>query len=189
MKSRTSERVGPPCPRLPAGFSRIGAAGSAVLLAALLAACTTQPPAPESALTPSSRASADQPKQQFSYSSKPAKIPTRPLNVSADCSFKDPTGYRGSMKLEVAKSEVRRFEASVIIPEHGSCRFDLKGFRQSGTMPHVVLNAAGSGCEVRMWEQGRRVTVAFSRCEEMCSPGAYVYLWPILADARRGTCG
>lgn len=173
---------------VPSRMGRARAAGSAVLVAALLGACASPAPAPVPG--PSTRAPAEEPKkQQFSYSSKPAKIPTRPLNVSADCSFRDPTGYRGSMKLQVAKSEVRRFEASVTIPEHGSCRFDLKGFRQSGTAPHVVLAASGSSCEVRMWEQGRRVTVAFSRCEDMCSAGAYVYLWPIMADARRGTCG
>ena len=170
----------------------VRAAGSAVFLAALLAACAgpAAGPAPGSAPGASSRAPGEEAKSKsFSYSSKPARIPTRPLNVSADCSFKDPTGYRGSMKLQVAESAVRRFEASVTIPEHGTCRFDLKGFRQRGSAPHVILAASGSSCEVRMWEQGRRVTVAFNRCEDMCSPGAYVYLWPIMADARRGTCG
>ncbi len=121
--------------------------------------------------------------------SRPSAIPTRPLNIAADCSFRDETGYRGAMKLSVANSEVRQFEASLDMPRRGACRFALKDFRQSATFPGVTLNAARSKCVVRMWEQGRRVSIAFMNCESMCSGVAHSYLWPILADARDGTCG
>jgi hypothetical protein len=119
---------------------------------------------------------------------KPAPIATRALNVSSDCSFRDPTGYRGEMKLKVADAAVHAFEAQVDVPEQGSCRFALSDFRQTETLPNVVLRARGSACTVRMWEQGKRVTVAFNDCADRCSGGAYPYLWPILAD-RSGGCG
>jgi len=31
--------------------------------------------------------------------------------------------------------------------------------------------------------------VAFNNCQKMCSGDAYTYLWPILANARNGSCG
>ena len=120
---------------------------------------------------------------------KPPPIPTRALNVAADCSFKDPTGYRGVMKLKVASADVKAFEARVDVPNKGVCRFDLKDFRQTATLPNVALKANGSSCVVHMWEQGSRVTVAFNNCQKMCSGDAYTYLWPILANARNGSCG
>jgi hypothetical protein len=117
-------------------------------------------------------------------------IPVRPLNVKADCAFHDPSGYRGAMKLHVAQAKVQRFVASVDIPPHGSCRFDLKDFRQTDQMPNPVLRAERSGCEVHLWEQGSRVTVAFARCRDMCtSLAAFERLWPILANAGNGSCG
>ncbi len=120
---------------------------------------------------------------------KPPPIPTRALNVAADCSFKDPTGYRGVMKLNVSGADVKAFEARVDVPNKGVCRFDLKDFRQTATLPNVALRAHGSSCVVHMWEQGSRVTVAFNNCQNMCSGDAYTYLWPILANARNGSCG
>ena len=120
---------------------------------------------------------------------KPPPIPTRALNVAADCSFKDPTGYSGVMKLKVAGADVKAFEARVDVPNKGVCRFDLKDFRQTATLPNVALRAHDSSCVVHMWEQGSRVTVAFNDCQKMCSGDAYTYLWPILANARNGSCG
>lgn len=134
--------------------------------------------------------SAKSAKRRGSRSAKLKALPVRPLNVKADCAFKDPTGYRGAMKLDVKEARVSRFEANVDVPQHGACRFDLADFRQTATMPNPVLRDAGSGCEVRMWEQGNRVTVAFSRCQNKCAAyGAWERLWPILVDARSGGCG
>lgn len=120
---------------------------------------------------------------------KPGPIPVRPLNVKAACAFRDETGYQGAMQLHVAEARVTQFDATVNVPRHGSCRFALKDFRQTGSMPSVTLKATGSRCVVRMWEQGRRVTVAFSDCEDMCTGEAFTYLWPFLADSHDGTCG
>ena len=171
-------------------------------LAALLTGCasmeTTKAPAPKapsgSAAKSDTSSKTDEgtgPKHRDRETKKGMReLPTRPLNVKADCSFKDPTGYRGAMKLQVAQAKVRHFEATVTVPEHGSCRFALGEFRQTEEMPNPVLKHVRNGCEVRMWEQGRRVTVAFSRCRDMCSStGAFERLWPILADSGNGSCG
>jgi len=142
--------------------------------------------APETAARESDQSA----KRRGSRSAKLKALPVRPLNVKADCSFKDPTGYRGAMKLYVKEARVSRFEANVDVPQHGACRFDLADFRQTATMPNPVLRDAGSACEVRMWEQGNRVTVAFSRCQTKCAAfGAWERLWPILVDAPSGRCG
>lgn len=120
---------------------------------------------------------------------RPGPIPTRALNVKADCSFHDETGYNGAMKLHVANAQVHAFEAAVNIPRRGTCNFNLHKFRQSKSMPNVELSAPGSACIVRMWEQGQRVTVAFNQCASMCTGDAFTYLWPILADSHNGSCG
>jgi hypothetical protein len=146
-------------------------------LAAALAGCaTTEPVKP--ARTPS-----------HATGRKPPPIAERALNITTDCAFRDPTGYRGEMRLEVTDAEVRTFEAKVEMPSVGSCQFALKDFRQTVRLPNVVLRAQSSACTVHMWEQGHRVTVAFNDCADRCSPGAHLYLWPILADARSHGCG
>jgi hypothetical protein len=115
-------------------------------------------------------------------------IPDRELNVRTRCTFKDVQGGRGSMDLQVSKAEVKRFVAEVTIPEQGVCRFDMKQFEQTARMPNVVLHDKGSTCTVRMWEQGKGVTVAFNSCQARCSGDAFSYLWPILVDTRSGRC-
>ena len=119
-------------------------------------------------------------------------MPDKPLNVRASCRFKDVAGGRGSMDLQVSQAEVKRFVAEVTIPRQGVCRFDLKHFRQTATLPNVVLDDAASGCTVRMWEQEigktKGVTVAFNNCQAKCEGDAFSYLWPILVDPRNGRC-
>ena len=178
-------------PLLPKTGTRLRCASSiALVLAVTASGCAllkpTQPGASAEASIESSVADAG---SSTRYGRKRGPIPTRALNVAADCAFKDETGYRGAMKLKVADAQVRTFEARVDIPGRGACRFDLKDFRQTASMPNVALSAQRSRCIVRMWEQGRRVTVAFNNCQDRCSGRAYSYLWPILADVHTGSCG
>lgn len=119
---------------------------------------------------------------------RPTPIPVRPLTVKADCSYRDETGGSGLLRLDVAAARVRAFEAKANFPQHGSCHFELKDFRQTREMPAIELSQPNGGCVVRMWEQGTRVTVAFQQCEKMCSGNAHSYLWPILNDRNKGSC-
>lgn len=119
---------------------------------------------------------------------KPGPIPTRPINVKADCSFRDESGYGGMMKLAIDQARVQSFQATVTIPQRGSCRFDLKNFRQTRELPTVRLMHLHDPCIVHVWEQGERITVAFQECQKMCSGSAWEGLWPILTDTRDGSC-
>jgi hypothetical protein len=169
------------------------------LLFLLLGACATPEPAPPPASKSESAAPAvaKAPPKPERIKSQPLKhllgrnlkpMPDKALNVRAKCNFRDVGGGQGSMDLQVTKAEVKRFVAEVNIPKQGICRFDMKNFRQTASLPNVVLADAGSKCVVRMWEQGKGVTVAFNACKSKCSGDAFSYLWPILVDTRNGRC-
>jgi hypothetical protein len=166
-------------------------------LSLVLAACAitepATPPPPPAKADPQrteTKAPTVRPKKESTVhgSKRPAAIPTRALNVLAQCSFKDETGYNGSLRLSVQDAKVQAFDAAVNIPGRGTCRFDLKSFRQTREMPNVELSHLRDPCIVRVWEQEERVTVAFQQCQKMCSGKAWDHLWPILADRRDGSC-
>ena len=165
-------------------------AGLTCLLVLLLGACATPAEAPEP--TPQSGRA---PKPTTVARTrpapkvvKPAPIPARAITVKTDCAFRDETGYNGAMKLAIEQARVLVFEVMVNIPQHGTCRFDLRNFRQTRELPTVELNHRNDPCVVRVWEQGERLTVAFQECKKLCSGGAWEQLWPILNDRRDGSC-
>ncbi|MDO8932358.1 MAG: hypothetical protein Q7U97_08200 [Rhodocyclaceae bacterium] len=164
-------------------------------LAALAACATPEPPAvvavpaPEPAPAPVAARKPHLESQPLKHlaNRKLEPIPDRPLNVRTNCNFRDHTGYRGRLDLQVKDADVRRFRAEVNIPKRGTCRFDLKDFQQAGTSPATLANGADE-CKVRVWEQENRVTVAFRDCQAQCSGESFDYLWPILVDAKTGKC-
>jgi hypothetical protein len=171
----------------------------AVLALLILGACATPPaPAekPAGEVVPVAAAQASSPARSpraatgaaATKAKKPGPIPTRPLDLIAECRFRDETGYNGEMKIAVEEARVSAFTAKVNIPRRGTCSFDLKNFRQTRDLPNVELSHLKNGCVVRMWEQGERVTVAFQKCQAMCTGEAWNYLWPILTDRRDGSC-
>ena len=166
-------------------------------LAVLAAGCAEKPrqPEPEPAPVPASDTMAAPEKKM---ESQPLKylagrnlkpMATKPLNVKSKCSHKDAVGTHTKLDLLVKNAEVKTFAAQVNIPHRGICRFDLKNFEQTATLPQALLKAKdGSGCSVRMWEQGKEVTIAFNSCPQSCEGEAFSYLWPILVDAKSGRC-
>ncbi len=163
----------------------------------ILAGCSTTEPAPSPIQPPATEPQATQttpaperPKKlpPESRAKRPGAIPTRALNVLAQCRFKDETGYNGNLRLTVQEAKVQAFEAAVNIPGRGTCRFDLKSFRQTRELPNVELTHLRDPCIVRVWEQEERVTVAFQQCRKLCSGTAWDHLWPILNDRRDGSC-
>jgi len=156
-----------------------------------LSACATQEKTPEAeapAPPPAAKPPPAAPKAVAPKPKRPGPIATRALNVKTDCGFRDETGYSGAMKLAIEEAQVLSFNATVNIPKRGICRFDLKNFRQVRKMPTVELSHLSDPCVVRVWEQGERITVAFTQCQRMCSGNAADYLWPILTDTRDGSC-
>ncbi|MCM2307340.1 MAG: hypothetical protein NDI91_07715 [Sulfuritalea sp.] len=162
---------------------------ASILLALLLGACARPEPAPPvAAPQPEPKSPPVVIAPAVPKAKKPGPIPTRPLNVKTDCIFRDEAGYSGTMKLAIEQARVQSFEARVDVPRRGSCRFNLKDFRQTRHLPNVELNHLHDRCIVHVWEQGERVTVAFQQCQKMCSGSAWEGLWPILTDTRSGTC-
>lgn len=166
----------------------------AFVLIGLLVGCAEKPVAPEEPVQPSDTMAQPEKKME----SQPLKhlagrnlkpMPTKPLNVKSSCSHRDAVGTQTKLNLLVKNAEVKTFSAQVSIPQRGVCRFDLKNFEQTATLPQALLKAKdGSGCSVRMWEQGKEVTIAFNSCPKACEKDAFSYLWPILVDARTGRC-
>ncbi|HEX8987450.1 MAG TPA: hypothetical protein VF816_05775 [Rhodocyclaceae bacterium] len=159
-------------------------ATSGAVLALSLAAC--MPPSFRS--TPEPTAGQSTAPIASAPSHRPGPLPTRPLNVHAQCSYQDEGGTRASMALDVADADVQRFDAQVALGRHGTCSFNLKDFRQTDRLPIAVLKANHGTCAVRLWQQHERVTVAFTDCEAQCTGNAFEYLWPILTDTRSGEC-
>lgn len=115
--------------------------------------------------------------------------PTRPLNVKSRCSHKDAIGTTTRLDLLVKEAEVKSFDAQVTMKGYGTCSFRLNEFEQTEKLPQALLrHKKESGCLVRMWEQGPKVTVAFNNCAKSCEGQAFDYLWPIVVEAKSGRC-
>ncbi len=115
--------------------------------------------------------------------------PTRPLNVKSKCSHKDAIGTTTHLDLLVKESLIKSFSAQVTMKGYGACRFNLNDFEQVEKMPQPLLrHKKDSDCQVRMWEQGAKMTIAFNSCPKACDGDAFSYLWPIMVEAKSGRC-
>ena len=115
--------------------------------------------------------------------------PTRPLNVSSRCTHKDEIGTQTILDLLVTEAEVKTFAAQVSMKGRGTCRFTLDDFDQVEKLPQALLrHKKQSGCLVRLWEEGPKVTIAFNSCPRSCDGNAFSYLWPIMVEADSGRC-
>jgi hypothetical protein len=171
-------------------------------LVALLAACAQTPPQappaaepepiPEPVVEEAAPPVAARPENaplKYLLGRKISPQPTRPLNVKSRCEHRDDRGTRTSLKLWVKEAEVKQFSARVSIPKRGTCQFELKDYAQQEKLPNVLLASRKEGdCQVRMWEQENRVTLAFTRCPAACEGDAFSYLWPIMVEAKSGRC-
>ena len=172
------------------------------LILTLLAGCATPPapvsppaptPAPTPVPAPGYPATPKTPELKKETVALLAKRGLKPitgqaLNARARCSFRDDTGYSGKLDLAVRNARVEQLDASVDVPNRGSCQFRLADFRQTESLPIVVLASQRTSCKVSLWEQGHQVTVAFRDCRTECGGDAVNYLWPILVDSRKGSC-
>lgn len=115
--------------------------------------------------------------------------PTRPLNVKSRCSHRDAIGTQTRLDLLVKEANVQTFDAEVSMKGRGTCSFKLQDFDQVEKLPQALLrHKTQTGCLVRMWEEGPKVTVAFNSCPSSCQGQAFDYLWPIVVEAKSGRC-
>lgn len=116
-------------------------------------------------------------------------LENRPISVKSRCSHRDAIGTATRLDVLVKESEVRNFSAQVSMKGHGTCRFDLADFEQVQRMPQPLLrHKHEADCQVRMWEQDRRMTIAFNSCPKSCEGDAFDYLWPIMVEEKSGRC-
>ncbi len=158
----------------------------AALAATLLIAACATPPAPTPVPGPGVGFPAASTATPHDTGGRLKPMPIRPLDIQAECRFKDEVGYSATAMLDISHAEVNAFGASVDIPRRGQCRFDGP-FEQVKRMPHVELQAR-DGCTVSIWEQGEQVTVAFTHCAGRCTRGTFDYVWPIIVDRPTGEC-
>jgi hypothetical protein len=171
----------------------------AAVVVALLAGCaskepqpTTKPaptPAPEAAKPAPTPAPAAAPTESYSKLAGRNIKPnaTKPMNIKTECTYRDPTGYGGKLKLAVSNSEVSALQAEIQVPKRGNCAWALKDFRQTAKEPTLTLNSSGA-CSIRLWEQEDKVTVAFSNCKDRCQGESFDYVWPIIVNTKTGKC-
>jgi hypothetical protein len=169
-----------------------------LLGALLLAACAEVPPTTPEAIVAETPIPQPTLADEVKIRSQPLKylagrnlkpMPTRALNVKSHCAHRDAVGTSTQLDLLVKDALVKTFSAQVSMKSYGTCRFNLKDFNQTEKLPQVLLKAKdGSGCSVRMWEEGTRVTLAFNSCPKSCERDAFSYLWPIMVEANSGRC-
>ena len=111
------------------------------------------------------------------------------INIKQRCSFRNETGYNGSTLVEIADNEVKALSTQIEVPLHGgSCSFEGPGFRQTARTPSIELRH-NDGCTVRIWTQGKQLTISYSKCAARCSnPEVFKYIWPVLIDQPSGKC-
>lgn len=172
------------------------------LVAALLAGCASQAPqpapkpapapapAPAPEVKPVAPAPEAAPTETYSRLAGRAIKPNavKPISIKTECSYRDPTGYGGKLKLAVDKSQVNDLVAEIQVPKRGKCNFALKDFQQTAKEPSVTLSSRSGSCTVRIWEQETKLTVAFNSCKDRCQGDSFDYVWPIIVNTKTGKC-
>ena len=105
------------------------------------------------------------------------------------CEQREDDGFQERATLRVVDRQVQALSWRSIVGRKGSCNFELGGFRQTKTRPHLELLATDrSGCKLMIYQDARRVTLAHAGCERRCTPGVYDQAWPVMFDPVSGRC-
>ena len=76
------------------------------------------------------------------------------------CEQREDDGFQEKATLRVVNRQVQTLNWRSVVGRKGSCSFELTGFRQTRTRPHLELQAAdGSGCKLMVYQDARRVTL------------------------------
>lgn len=120
---------------------------------------------------------------------RPTPIADRPIDLDGVCVQTEEDGFRENARLVVRNNQVQALSWQIQIGRRGSCNFELGGFRQTKSRPHVELVARdGGGCRLMVWQEPRRITLAHAGCANRCTPGVYEQAWPVMFDPATGRC-
>jgi len=120
---------------------------------------------------------------------RPTPIADRPINLVGNCVQTEEDGFRENAQLRVRDNQVLALSWQMQIGRRGSCNFELGGFRQTRSRPHIELVARdGSSCRLMVWQEPRRITLAHAGCANRCTPGVYEQAWPVMFDPATGGC-
>ncbi|UCE32832.1 MAG: hypothetical protein JSW68_03480 [Burkholderiales bacterium] len=125
-----------------------------------------------------------------SFAPRPTPIADRPIDLAGNCARAEDDGFREDATVRIVDSRVEALRWQLWVGQRGGCAFDLDGFRQTRSRPHIELRARdGSGCMLMVWRDRRRITLAHAGCERRCTAGIYDQAWPVMFDPVTGACG
>lgn len=120
---------------------------------------------------------------------RPTPIADRPIDIEGRCAQTEEDGFRENALLSVRDGQVLALSWQLQVGRRGSCSFEQADFRQTQRRPHIVLLARdGSGCQLMIWQDPRRITLAHAGCANHCTPGVYEQAWPVMFDPGSGRC-
>jgi len=133
---------------------------------------------------------ATQPTPALPAVGRPKKpMAAKPLTAKYRCAAHDERHHTAQLDVEVTDGNVSYLRTRLATPTGGVCEFALPDFTQTQRMPSVELKAKSGSCTLRMWEQGPKVTLAYSHCEQYCKPSSTMeYILPVLYDRRVNRC-
>lgn len=165
-----------------AGARWLNRAFLAVALVAL-AACTT----------PIVRKPSQQAKPGVTKPAAPrstAKVPAAGLkDFAGTCRQKELDGFAEDARLSVTAGRVRELDWKVKVGRRGQCNFNLNGFSQTRSSPHIELvSLRNKACRLMIYQEPRRVTLAHAGCASQCTNGVADEAWPVMFNPQTGQC-
>jgi len=119
----------------------------------------------------------------------PTPIAYRQIDIVGDCRRTEEDGFREDAQLRVVSNNVQQLSWKLWVGKRGSCSFKLADFHQIQSKPSIALRANdGSSCELMIWQDPRRVTLAHANCQQRCTPGIYEEAWPVMFEPGSGGC-
>ncbi len=111
------------------------------------------------------------------------------ITLAGTCKQTESDGYAEDARVNVINGKVTALDWNILIPRRGTCHFEGARFRQTKSSPSIKMEARdGSGCNLMMWSDPRRVTLAHSGCAKFCTQGAYAKAWPVMFHPQTGRC-
>ncbi|MDO4232941.1 MAG: hypothetical protein Q4D19_12490 [Lautropia sp.] len=119
-----------------------------------------------------------------------SKAPSAGLQDFAGvCKQKELDGFAEDARLSVTAGRVRELDWKVKVGRRGQCNFNLNGFTQTKSSPHIELTSLRNrACRLMVYQEPRRVTLAHAGCASQCTNGVAEEAWPVMFNPKTGGC-